>query len=64
MSAFFVEFQDNTAPVLRQFNILKLVYLNYNDQMPIKLITFYTVNESNNGYYTKGRDFFLNLSII
>ena len=35
------------------FNILKLIYLYYNNQLPLKLKAMFTANESVNPYNTK-----------
>ena len=59
----FSEFQEHTTPILRKLknfkqgiiksspiksNIFKLIYLYYNDQLPLKIKDIFTANESAN----------------
>ena len=61
----FSEFQEHTTPVFEnfkilklqdiiKFNTLKLIYLYYKDQLPLKIKDIFTTNESVNPYNTRG----------
>ena len=64
------EFQEHTTPVFKdfkklltilklpdilKFNILKLIYLYHNDQLPLKIKDIFSTHESVNWYNTRGR---------
>ena len=62
----FSEFQEHTNPIFRnftilklkdiiKFNILNLMYLYYNDQLPLKIKYIFTANEHVNAYNTRDR---------
>ena len=59
----FLEFQKHTTPTFKnlkilklqdiiKFNTLKLIYLYYKDQLPLKIKDIFTTNESVNPYNT------------
>ena len=59
------EFQEHTTPVFKnfrmlklqdiiKFNILKLIYLYYKDQLPLKIKYIFTTNESVNPCNRRG----------
>ena len=59
----FSEFQEHTTPNFKnfeilklqdiiKFNTLKLIYLYYKDQLPLKIKDIFTTNESFNPYNT------------
>ena len=61
----FSEFQEHTTPIFKnfkilklqdiiKFNTLKLIYLYYKDQLPLKIKDIFTTNESVNPYNTRG----------
>ena len=61
----FFEFQEHTTPIFKnfkilklqdiiKFNTLKLIYLYYKDQLPLKIKDIFTTNESVNLYNTRG----------
>ena len=61
----FSEFQEHTTPICKnfkilklqdiiKFNTLKLIYLYYKDQLPLKIKDIFTKNESVNPYNTRG----------
>ena len=60
----FSNFQEHTTPIknfkilklqdIIKFNTLKLIYLYYKDQLPLKIKDIFTKNESVNPYNTRG----------
>ena len=59
------EFQEHTTPIFKnfkmlklqditKFNILKLIYLYYKDQLPLKIKYIFTTNESVNPCNRRG----------
>ena len=61
----FLEFQEHTTPTFKnfkilklqdiiKFNILKLIYLYYKDQLPLKIKNIFTTNECAHPYNTRG----------
>ena len=60
----FSNFQEHTTPIknfkilklqdIIKFNTLKLIYLYYKDQLPLKIKDIFTTNESVNLYNTRG----------
>ena len=61
----FSNFQEHTTPIFKnfkilklqdivKFNTLKLIYLYYKDQLPLKIKDIFTTNESVNLYNTRG----------
>ena len=58
----FSEFQEHTTPIFKdfkiKFNTLKLIYLYYKDQLPLKIKYIFTTNESLNPYNTKNENLF------
>ena len=59
----FSNFQEHTTPIFKnfkilklqdiiKFNTLKLIYLYYKDQLPLKIKDIFTTNESVNPYNT------------
>ena len=61
----FSDFQEHTTPIFKnfkilklqgiiKFNTLKLIYLYYKDQLPLKIKDIFTTNESVNPYNTRG----------
>ena len=61
----FFEFQEHTTPIFKdlkilklpditKFNTLKLNYLYYKDQVPLKIKDIFSTNESVNPYNTRG----------
>ena len=61
----FSNFQEHTTPIFKNFKILKLqdvikfntlkiIYLYYKDQLPLKIKDICTTNESVNPYNTRG----------
>ena len=60
----FSNFQEHTTPIknfkilklqdIIKFNTLKLIYLYYKDQLPLKIKYIFTTNESVNLYNTRG----------
>ena len=60
----FSEFPDHTTPIFKnfkilklqdiiKFNTLKLIYLYYKDQLPLKIKYIFTTNESVSPYNTR-----------
>ena len=60
----FPGFQEHTTPIFKnfkilklqdiiKFNTLKLIYLYYKDQLPLKIKDIFTTNESVNPYNTR-----------
>ena len=61
----FSNFQEHTTPIFKifkilklqdivMFNTLKLIYLYYKHELPLKIKDFFTTNESVNPYNTRG----------
>ena len=61
----FLEFQKHTTPTFKnlkilklqdiiKFNTLKLIYLYYKDQLPLKIKYIFTTNECAQPYNTRG----------
>ena len=61
-------FQEHNTPIFKnfkiwklqgiiKFNTLKLIYLYYKDQLPLKIKDIFTTNESVNPYNTRGGKF-------